>query len=241
VERNGEAVSRLKDCSALLVLTGAGVSAESGIPTFRGTDGLWRTHRAEDLATPQAFDHNPRLVWEWYEYRRRIIESAEPNAAHEAIARLEASVDDFLLVTQNVDGLHARAGSEKIVELHGNIFRNKCSIEDRVVEKIVSDDQIPLCDCGAYLRPDVVWFGESLPNRVLEEAFTFAARCDLMMVVGTSGLVHPAASLPSTAKSHGAWVLEVNLEPTPITRFADHSIFGKAGEVLPRMVEMLKA
>lgn len=231
--------SRVKDCSALLVLTGAGVSAESGIPTFRGTDGLWRKYRAEDLATPQAFHRNPRLVWDWYEYRRKIIGSAEPNPAHAAIARLENLVDDFLLATQNVDGLHARAGSRKIVELHGNIFRDRCSVEGKVVEAIVSTGSIPTCKCGAYLRPDVVWFGESLPADALERAFTFTERCDVMMVVGTSGLVHPAASLPSLAKGHGAWILEVNLEPTPITRFADHSIFGRAGEVVPTIEEMV--
>ncbi len=233
------AASRIKDCSVLCVLTGAGVSAESGIPTFRGTDGLWRRHRAEDLATPQAFHRNPRLVWDWYEYRRTIIGSAEPNPAHTAIAHLEDLVDDFLLVTQNVDGLHARAGSRKIVELHGNIFRDRCSVEGKVVESIVATGPIPTCECGAFLRPDVVWFGESLPSDALERAFAFTGRCEVMMVVGTSGLVHPAASLPSLAKTHGAWILEVNLEPTPITPFADHSIFGRAGEVVPTIVELV--
>ena len=232
-------IAQLQRSSSLSVLTGAGVSAESDIPTFRGADGLWRTYRAVDLATPEAFDRNPKLVWEWYEYRRHLIEKASPNPAHIAIAELEKLFRDFLLITQNVDGLHSRAGSEKLVELHGNIFRNRCSRDGRLVGKARENDVPPRCECGAYLRPDVVWFGESLPPHALEKAFEFATRCDAMIVVGTSGIVHPAASLPAVAKQHKAWILEVNLEATPITGLADDSIFGKAGEILPQIVAML--
>ncbi len=232
-------IARLKDCSSLLVLTGAGVSAESGIPTFRGADGFWRKHRAEELATPEAFERNPKLVWEWYQYRRNLINEAAPNDLHTVIARLEKLFADFLLVTQNVDGLHLKAGSKKIVELHGNIFRNRCSRDGRIVEGIQKPELPPRCECGAYLRPDVVWFGESLPSDAVKKAFDFAAMCEAMMVVGTSGVVHPAASLPSVAKRHNAFILEINVEPTPITQHADESIFGKAGEILPRIAEML--
>jgi len=231
--------ARLKNSRSLLVLTGAGVSAESGIPTFRGADGLWRRYRPEELATPQAFERNPELVWEWYQYRRDLIAKAEPNAAHRVIAHLEELFCDFLLVTQNVDGLHHRAGSRKIAELHGNIFRNRCSRDGKLVEGSRRTDGLPRCGCGAYLRPDVVWFGEPLPHHVIDRAFSFASRCDAMMVVGTSGVVHPAASLPSVAKSHGAWILEVNIEPTPITHLADESLFGQAGEILPELEELL--
>lgn len=232
-------ITRLRNSSSLLVLTGAGVSAESGIPTFRGTNGLWRKYRPEELATPEAFERNPKLVWEWYEYRRNLINKAIPNAAHAAIAQLEKLFTDFLLVTQNVDGLHLKAGNEKVVELHGNIFRSKCSRDGRVVAEIREPDLPPKCQCGAYLRPDVVWFGESLPADAVKKAFDFARGCAVMMVVGTSGVVHPAASLPSIAKRDNAWVLEINLEPTPITRLADESIFGEAGKILPQIVKML--
>ncbi len=222
-----------------MVLTGAGVSAESGIPTFRGVEGLWKKYRAEELATPEAFARNPELVWEWYEYRRNIIGKAGPNAAHRAIVHFEKVFTGFLLVTQNVDGLHFKAGNRKIVELHGNIFRNKCSRDGRIVEISGKSDLLPRCECGAYLRPDVVWFGESLPSDAIEKAFDFAKKCEAMIVVGTSGVVHPAASLPSLAKTHGAWILEINIEPTPISHVADESIFGKAGEILSRIVKML--
>jgi len=229
----------LRNCSSLLVLTGAGVSAESGIPTFRGTDGLWKKYRAEDLASPEAFQKNPQLVWEWYEYRRNLIEKATPNAAHRAITQLEELFPHFLLVTQNVDGLHLKAGSGKVIELHGNIFRSRCSRNGSVVKETAKSGFPPRCECGAYLRPDVVWFGESLPVDAVKRAFEFATKCAAMIVAGTSGVVEPAASLPSVAKRHGAWLLEINVEPTPVTRFADESIFGEAGKILPWIVEML--
>ena len=232
---------RAHEARRVVVLTGAGVSAESGVPTFRGADGLWRRHRAEDLATPEAFARDARLVWEWYEWRRQLIATRPPNAAHEAIAALETHVREFLLITQNVDGLHRRAGSRRMVELHGNLWRVRCLVEGVVAENL----EVPLpslpphCACGALLRPDVVWFGEALPTDAIRQAYDAVESCDVMLVVGTSALVQPAASLPMIAKAHGAYVVEVNLEPTPLSRFADESHHGKAGEVLPRLLGAL--
>ena len=178
-------------------MTGAGVSAESGVPTFRGDGGLWRQCRAEDLATPQAFARNPRLVWEWYDWRRQKIAGCRPNPAHEALAQLEARCAEFLLVTQNIDDLHRRAGSRRLVELHGNIWRVRCAREATVsaLPDVPLREIPPRCACGALLRPDVVWFGEALPVEALERARVAAEACDLFLVVGTSALVQPAASL----------------------------------------------
>ena len=232
---------RAQEARRVVVLTGAGVSAESGVPTFRGADGLWGRHRAEDLATPEAFARDARLVWEWYEWRRQLIAARRPSAAHEAIAALEMRVQDFLLVTQNVDGLHRRAGSRRIVELHGNLWRVRCLAEGTVTENL----EVPLpslpphCACGALLRPDVVWFGEALPTDAIRQAYDAAESCDVMLVVGTSALVQPAASLPMIAKAHGAYVVEVNLEPTPLSGVADESHHGKAGEVVPPLLGAL--
>jgi NAD-dependent deacetylase len=222
----------------IVVLTGAGVSAESGVPTFRGTDGLWRRHRAEDLATPDAFARNPQLVWEWYDWRRQLIATRRPNPAHEAIATLETRAREFLLVTQNVDGLHRQAGSRRLVELHGSLWRVRCVAEGTVTEnrEVPLPSLPPHCACGALLRPDVVWFGEALPAGAIRQANDAAESCDAMLVVGTSALVQPAASLPMIAKAHGAYVVEVNLERTPLSAVADETHHGKAGEVLPQLV-----
>lgn len=221
---------------SIVVLTGAGVSAESGVPTFRGEDGLWRNYRAEDLATPSAFARDPKLVWEWYQWRRELIAACRPNPAHDFIARLEREHGgDFLLVTQNVDGLHRLAGSSKLVEVHGNIWDVRCAAcgagrEDRTLP---FPDLPPTCDaCGGLLRPGVVWFGESLPEAAMGLAFAAAERCDLMLVVGTSAVVYPVAYLPQLAKRAGAYVVEVNPDETPLTPLADESLRGKAGEVL---------
>jgi NAD-dependent deacetylase len=230
--------TRIADASSMAVLTGAGVSAESGVPTFRGADGLWRRHRAEDLATPEAFARDPALVWEWYDWRRQLIAGCRPNPAHTAIAALEGRVPDFLLITQNVDGLHRRAGSRRLIELHGNLWRVRCPADGIVVENL----EVPLaalpprCACGAILRPDVVWFGEALPTDAIQRAYHAAESCDLMLVVGTSALVQPAATLPMIAKAHGAYLVEVNLEPTPLSAAADESYHGRAGEILPRLL-----
>jgi NAD-dependent deacetylase len=233
----GERIQKaVTEGDAVVVLTGAGVSAESGVPTFRGEDGLWRNYRAEDLATPSAFARDPKLVWEWYQWRRELIAACRPNPAHDFIARLErAHGGDFLLVTQNVDGLHRLAGSSKLVEVHGNIWDVRCAScgagrEDRTLP---FPELPPKCDaCGGLLRPGVVWFGESLPEAAMARAFAAAENCDLMLVVGTSAVVYPVAYLPQIAKRAGAYVIEVNPAETPLTPLAAESWRGKAAEVL---------
>lgn len=217
------------------VLTGAGISAESGVPTFRGEGGLWKSHRPEELATAGAFARDPGLVWEWYDWRRQVCAGTEPNPAHTAIADLDRALSRFLLVTQNVDGLHARAGSRRIVELHGNIFRARCARCGTIREDLAVplEEVPPKCDCGALLRPDVVWFGETLPGDALEQAYEASRSCDLMLVVGTSAVVQPAASMPLLAMQAGAKVVEVNPDATPITLFVDLHLEGKAAEILP--------
>ncbi len=222
-----------------LVLTGAGISAESGLRTFRGPGGLWEGHDPAQLATPDAFARDPETVWRFYAWRRASAAQAEPNPAHRALVRLEEQRgEDFLLVTQNVDGLHERAGSRRIVDLHGSLWRLRC-----VAEGIEFEDRRvdlgrlpPRCRCGALLRPAVVWFGEALPAEALARA-TEAARCArVVLVVGTSGLVHPASALPEIARAQGAAILEVNPEATPLSRLADVCLRGPAGRVLPELV-----
>ncbi len=222
----------------LVVLTGAGISAESGIPTFRGKDGLWRNFRAEELATPGAFDRDPRLVWEWYNWRREIIRRARPNPAHRMIARLERVFPQFLLVTQNVDGLHSKAGNRKIAELHGNIWRMRCTLCGKVLYNTDVPLKVipPLCGCGGILRPGVVWFGESLPQGEISRGYSGASQCDSLLVVGTSCMVYPAASIPKIAKERGAKIIEVNLQRTPVSEISDVSLLGKAGEILPKLI-----
>jgi NAD-dependent deacetylase len=223
------------------VVTGAGISAESGVPTFRGEGGLWRSYRPEELATAEAFHRDPTLVWEWYDWRRRICAGTEPNPGHHAIARLEQALSRFLLVTQNVDGLHARAGSTRLVELHGNIFRARCTRcgAFRHDLSVPLEEVPPTCQCGSLLRPDVVWFGEALPPSALEQAFEASRSCDLMLVVGTSAVVQPAASMPLLAKQAGAAVVEVNPDATPITAFVDLHAEGGAAEILPALVTQI--
>lgn len=228
--------------SYVSVLTGAGVSAESGVPTFRGKDGLWRNYRVEELATPQAFAANPELVWQWYDWRRGIVAAREPNPAHYAITDLENLFERFLLITQNVDGLHRRAGTRNVVELHGYIFGVRCTAEGKIMENLdVPLASIPpLCDCGAMLRPDIVWFGEALPERAIMKALEASRASDLMLVVGTSAVVQPAASMPILARQAGAFVVEINPDPTPISPYVDLTLRGKAGEIMPRVVEALR-
>ena len=218
------------------VLTGAGISAESGIPTFRGEGGLWRNFRPEQLATPAAFRRDPALVWEWYDWRRGLIGACAPNAAHEALAEMEAALSDFTLITQNVDGLHQAAGSRNVLELHSNVWRMRCGGCGKVTEdRRVSLPEIPprCLACGGLLRPDVVWFGESLPSGVLEAAWAAAERCRLMLVIGTSAVVQPAASLPLVALRNGARLIEINPAETPLSAFAHEVLRGPAAEVLP--------
>ncbi|MBI3932501.1 MAG: NAD-dependent deacylase [Acidobacteria bacterium] len=233
------AARRLRDADRVLALTGAGVSAESGVPTFRGPEGLWRQFRPEDLATPEAFERDPRLVWEWYAWRRERIAPLEPNAAHRALAALESRTVEFLLATQNVDGLHAVAGNRRLVELHGSLWRVRCTgcrklREDR---RVPLGDLPPRCACGAVLRPDVVWFGEALPEGAVGAALKAAQTAEVVLVVGTSALVYPAAALPQIAQGHGAFVVEVNPEETALTASADVSLRGRAAELVPALVE----
>ena len=231
----------------VVVLTGAGISAESGVPTFRGKDGLWKKFRPEELASLDAFMANPELVWEWYEYRRKIIQEINPNPGHLALVGFQEFFKDFALITQNVDGLHQRAGSEDMIELHGNIQRNKCIVCDAKYESLselaapggkeLTQKIPPLCQCGGKIRPDVVWFGEMLPEEVIKKAFALSSNCDLFFSIGTSAVVHPAASLPLLAKRNGAYLVEINIEPTELSFISDELLLGKAGEVLPQVVK----
>lgn len=237
-----EMIAMLRDAERMVVLTGAGISAESGVPTFREAQtGLWSRYDPRELATPQAFERNPRLVWEWYEWRRSLIQKARPNLAHYALVDLEQATPTFKLVTQNIDGFHWLAGSRDMVELHGNIGRTKCFDDGHVVDSWPETDQVPpRCpSCGGYLRPDVVWFGEGIPEHALRSAFEAAASCDVLLTVGTSAAVQPAARLPLAAKRMGARVIEINPEPTALSVLADWSIRGQAGAVLPELVRAL--
>jgi NAD-dependent deacetylase len=235
--------ARFRSARAVAVLTGAGISAESGVPTFRGKDGLWRSYSATDLATPEAFARDPRLVWQWYRWRRRLIRRAEPNPGHLSLARIQRRTRGFGLITQNVDGLHQRAGSADVIELHGNIWRARCNggcgfVLDETGqgtgEATSSEgDAPPTCSCGALLRPDVVWFGEALDESRIDLAVQLARNCDVFLAVGTSALVYPAAALPLVAGRAGASVAEINVDDTPLTPHADLVIRGKAADVIP--------
>jgi NAD-dependent deacetylase len=225
------------------VLTGAGVSAESGVPTFRDAQtGLWEKFKPEELATPGAFLRNPKLVWEWYAWRRKLVTEVKPNPAHLALVALEQMVPRLDLITQNVDGLHQRAGSRSVIELHGNITRTKCFDEGTVVESWAEAGHVPpLCPrCGALLRPDVVWFEEPLPEKEITQAIQASRACDVFLCIGTSAVVYPAASLPIEALDAGATVVEVNPEPTPFTSRAHFVLAGPAGKVLPELLEAMK-
>ena len=235
-------VTALRDARHVCVLTGAGVSAESGVPTFREAQtGLWENFRPEDLATPEAFERDPKTVWEWYVWRRELVAKAEPNPAHLALAELERMKEDFKLITQNVDGLHQRAGSTEVVEFHGNITRNKCFREGVIVNGCEDTSSVPpgCPSCGGPLRPDVVWFGEAIPTAALTSAFEAAERCELFLSIGTSSLVQPAAGLAEIALRSGARVVEINLDSTPLSSLADHSLRGPAGDILPALLKGL--
>lgn len=223
------------------VSTGAGISAESGVPTFRGEKGLWKKYRPEELANFNAFINNPQLVWEWYSWRREIISGVELNPGHYAIAELEKIFENFTLITQNVDGLHWQAGNRNIIEVHGNITRSYCIECNKFYDDVEIDEEgKPKCECGGLVRPDVVWFGEMLPVDALQKADTAVKKCDLFFSVGTSAVVYPAAGFPYTAKMNGATLIEVNIEETPLTSTADLFLQGKSGEVLPEFVNKIK-
>ncbi len=231
---------RLKQAQSVTVLTGAGISADSGVPTFRGKDGLWRSFRAEDLATPEAFAKNPQLVWEWYDWRRELIASKSPNPGHHALAEMENRCPRFTLITQNVDGLHEQSGSRNILEIHGNIWKARCTVCKQVSEnREVPISILPYCSspkCGALLRPHIVWFGESLAEKEIQDSMTALQSCDVMLVVGTSGVVQPAASFAGIAKSCGAFVVEINTDPSTQSTLLDQVLRGKASDVLPKLL-----
>ena len=237
-----ELCSRLAVAKSVAVLTGAGISAESGVPTFREAQtGLWARWHPEDLATPQAFQRNPRLVWDWYRWRRQLVIDVEPNSGHLALVQLERRVSKFHLATQNVDGLHRRAGSRNLSELHGNLFRDLCAYEGTDVDLPEGlAEVLPRCPrCGGPVRPGVVWFGEPLPEAELMASESAAGGCDIYLVVGTSGLVRPASGLPLLALRSGAFVVEINPETTPLTDSVHCTIRAAADAVLVSLLESL--
>ncbi len=226
--------------ASLVALTGAGVSQESGLRTFRDAQtGLWSQYKPEELASPQAFARDPKLIWDWYAWRREAVKGVRPNPGHYALVEMEKRALGFTLITQNVDGLHRMAGNQNVLELHGNIHRVRCADCYRVAETWEEDtDSVPHCkECGGLLRPDVVWFGEALPRDQLEAAVEAARSCDVFFSIGTSGVVQPAASLAFAARNRGAIVVEVNAEPTPLTPKANFVLHGKSGEILPELVK----
>lgn len=264
----GELVERLKKTSRVAVLTGAGVSAESGIPTFRGKDGLWNKYKPEELASPKAFFEDPLEVWKWYLWRMWLISKAKPNPAHIALAKWEDIFPSFFLITQNVDGLHQRAGSKNVIELHGNIFTGKCRTCGRVYDKKemesvfkygsedflsklsgkdfqrliqkLKESDLPRCKaCLDIIGPGVVWFGEEVPSGALNRAIYAAKESEVFFSIGTSAIVQPAASLPLTAKKTGAVLVEINLEETPISQYCDYVFKEKASKILSEITMRL--
>ena len=230
----------LRDARHVCVLTGAGISAESGVPTFREAQtGLWEQYNPQDLATPEAFVRDPVLIWRWYRWRRELVAGVAPNAGHEALAKLESLVPRLTLVTQNVDGLHQRAGSHDAIEFHGNLFVDRCFVEGCVIDAN-DDGDVPTCPgCGAHARPGVVWFGEAIPETALNDSFAAAADCDVFLSVGTSSLVYPAAGLAEIAHEAGAIVAEINPQPTDLADSISFAITANAGAALPELVDSI--
>jgi NAD-dependent deacetylase len=228
----------LAEAERVAVLTGAGISHESGVPVFRGPGGLWRKYRPEELATPEAFARDSRLVWEWYDWRRSLVVKSAPNPGHHALVELERRASDFTLITQNVDGLHDQAGSMRVLKLHGDLWTLRClDCSAKTVDRTVPLPELPpRCACGGLQRPGVVWFGEPLPSDVFQQAARATERAQVFLVVGTSAVVQPAASLPLLARRAGARVVEVNAEATPISALADASFLGSGGALLPQLV-----
>ena len=243
MEPSGRFLSRLAGAQCVVAFTGAGVSAESGVPTFRGTDGIWAKFKPEELANVGAFMKNPSLVWEWYAHRKRIIASVQPNPGHHALVRMEHMFPSFAIITQNIDNLHRRAGSTRVYELHGNIERNYCMDCGMNYSNAAVLDQpgVPTCTrCHGLIRPDVVWFGELLPEEEWQEASRASRSADVFLSIGTSAVVHPAASLPILAQRSGAFLVEINSEPTPLTEQADEFLQGPSGTILPMIVERVE-
>lgn len=241
-------VEHVLSAKRICVLTGAGVSKESGVPTFRDADGLWNKFRPEELANVNAFLANPQMVWEWYDWRRKLMAEVEPNAGHYALAELESMSEHFVLITQNVDNLHRNASSVEVIELHGNIQRNKCHDCGTVfsgkeaIQKIEKrPDNLPKCpECGGRLRPDVVWFGENLPAEAIDRAWAESETCDLFFSIGTSAVVYPAAMLPQIAKAAGAFLVEINPKLTPLSPMADVVLLEPFAEAMPKLMEAVR-
>jgi len=238
-------IGRVRDiilkANSVVVLTGAGISAESGIATYRGKDGIWQKFAISELANPEAFAKNPRKVWEWYGQRRREMIEATPNSGHEALARLERIVEDFTMITQNIDNMHRRAGNQNIIEIHGNVFENRCMkcghIEKNEKCNFPKNEPLPVCSqCGSPARVNVVWFGEEISPEPLEESFVAAEKSDVFISAGTSAKVYPAAYFPELAKKTGAILIEINMEITHLSSSADFLFQGKTGEILPKLV-----
>jgi NAD-dependent deacetylase len=227
----------LREARSVAVLTGAGISAESGVPTFRGEEGLWRKHRPEDLATPGAFRRNPRLLWEWYDTLRTGMKAAVPNPAHLALVDLERTKAGFTLITQNIDGLHDAAGSANPLKLHGDIWRLRCTVcgEEWPDSRAPLPELPPRCRCGGVARPAIVWFGEAVPDDLLRQAQAAAETAEVFLVIGTAAAVYPAAGLVPLAHQSGARVIEINLAETPFSGMVDCSLLGKAGEIVPQL------
>ena len=240
MEFPAELISYLTKATRVAVLTGAGASQESGLRTFRDAQsGLWAQYKPQDLASPEAFARDPKLVWDWYAWRREAIKGVRPNAGHYALVEMEKRIETFTLITQNVDGLHRMAGNSNVLELHGNILKVRCS-ECGTFTEVWGDDSesVPCCErCNGMLRPDVVWFGESLPRAELESAVNAARTCQVFFSIGTSGVVQPAAALAHAARNKGSVVVEVNAEPTPLTPKVDFAFHGKSGEIMPQLVK----
>ena len=235
-------IDTLGESESIVFFTGAGISSESGIPTFRGKDGIWNKLRPEELANFDAFIRNPEMVWEWYNHRKKIIHESQPNPAHLTIAEMQNHFNDVTVVTQNIDNLHRRAGSNTIFELHGNIERNYCiNCKKFYNEELDFSKGVPKCECRGLIRPDVVWFGEYLPEDQFLGGEKAAINSDIFFVVGTSAIVYPAAGLVYTARQSGSTIVEINIEETPFSSIADYSYFGKAGEVLPIILEEYKS
>jgi NAD-dependent deacetylase len=236
-------INKLENSRSVVVLTGAGISAASGVPTFRGKDGLWKQYRPDQLANYQAFKRDPELVWEWYLWRRNLIKGVQPNAAHFALRDLEKIIPEFTVITQNVDNLHQLSGVRNVIELHGNIMRSKCIDCGKTYEEdILLEQGIPRCpECDSYIRPDVVWFGESLPVDALRRSHKLASECEILLSIGTSGVVEPAASIPYIARDSGAFVAEINTDTTPLTPVADVFLQHSVEILLPEIVGQLRS
>lgn len=238
-------LNQLRSATDIVVLTGAGTSAESGVPTFRDAQtGLWAQYDPAQLATPEAFEHDPKLVWEWYAWRRSLVANSQPNAGHHALTAWQKQVPNLYIVTQNVDGLHQRAGSNNVIELHGNLTRIRCHRCGAVAESGQEADTVPpRCkhpQCDGFLRPDVVWFGEVLPAEAWQQAQNAVATCQILFSIGTSSLVYPAAALPEIALQNDITVVEINLNSTPLSAQVNYCLRGKSGEILPTLLAALE-